>query len=82
MQKVRAPLYTISDALPDLVPFERFKKRKKQPWTSVTFSKVRDFICTQSGSVTNFAWLSVRLLRTFGSNGNWSCYYHNIPKYY
>ena len=28
------------DALPDLVAFVQFKKREKQPWRSVTFSKV------------------------------------------
>ena len=26
--------------LHDLVPFVQFKKRKKRPWRSVTFSKV------------------------------------------
>ena len=29
-----------SDALRDLVPFVQFKKRKKHPWRSITFSKV------------------------------------------
>ena len=28
------------DALRDLVPFVRFKKREKHPWKSVNFSKV------------------------------------------
>ena len=28
------------DALPDLVPLVQFKKHEKQPWRSVTFSKV------------------------------------------
>ena len=30
----------ICDALRDLVQFVQFKKRKKHPWRSVTFSKV------------------------------------------
>ena len=30
----------IYDALSDLVPFLRFKKREKHAWSSVTFSKV------------------------------------------
>ena len=29
-----------SDVLHDLVPFVQFKKREKEPWRSVTFSKV------------------------------------------
>ena len=33
----------ICDALHDLVPFAQFKKRKKHPWRSVTFSKVAGF---------------------------------------
>ena len=32
-----------SDALRDLVPFVQFKKREKNPWRSVTFSKVAGF---------------------------------------
>ena len=31
---------SIYDALHDLVPFVQFKKREKDPWRSVTFSKV------------------------------------------
>ena len=31
------------DALRDLVSFVQFKKRKKHPWRSVTFSKVVTF---------------------------------------
>ena len=31
------------DALRDLVPFVKFKKREKRPWRSVTFSKVAGF---------------------------------------
>ena len=31
------------DALRDLVPFLKFKKREKHPWRSVTFSKVACF---------------------------------------
>ena len=31
------------DALRDLVPFVQFKKRKKHPWRSDTFSKVAGF---------------------------------------
>ena len=31
---------SICGALRDLVPFVQFKKRKKHPWRSVTFSKV------------------------------------------
>ena len=30
----------ICDVLCDLVPFVQFKKREKDPWRSVTFSKV------------------------------------------
>ena len=30
-------------ALRDLMPFVQFKKRKKHPWRSVTFSKVAGF---------------------------------------
>ena len=30
----------ICDVLHDLVPFVQFRKRKKHPWRSVTFSKV------------------------------------------
>ena len=46
---IRSPLQTIyaqctigldSDVLRDLVPFKQFKKRKKHPWRSVTFSKI------------------------------------------
>ena len=33
----------ICDVLHDLVPFVQFKKREKQPWRSVTFSKVAGF---------------------------------------
>ena len=36
----------ICDALRDLVPFVQFKKREKDPWRSVTFSKVAGFINT------------------------------------
>ena len=32
----------ICDALHDLVPFAQFKKREKNPWRSVNFSKVAD----------------------------------------
>ena len=35
--------WKICDALRDLVPFVRFKKREKHPWRSVTFSKVAGF---------------------------------------
>ena len=28
------------DVLRDLVPFAQFKKREKDPWKSVTFSKI------------------------------------------
>ena len=31
------------DAVRDLVPFVQFKKLRKHPWRSVTFSKVRSF---------------------------------------
>ena len=31
---------TICGALHDSVPFIQFKKREKQPWRSVTFSKI------------------------------------------
>ena len=34
-------VYTICDALGDLVPFVQFKKRKKHSWRSVTFSKLQ-----------------------------------------
>ena len=30
-------------ALRDLVPFVQFKKREKDPWSSVSFSKVAGF---------------------------------------
>ena len=33
----------ICDALRDLVPFAHFKKREKNPWKSVNFSKVAGF---------------------------------------
>ena len=33
----------ICDALQDLVPFVHSKKYEKQPWRSVTFSKVAGF---------------------------------------
>ena len=33
-----------SDALRNLVPFAQFKKREKEPWRSVTFSKAVGFI--------------------------------------
>ena len=33
-------LLSIFDVLRDLVPFVQFKKRKKHPWRSITFSKV------------------------------------------
>ena len=33
-------LWYTCDALRDLVPFVQFKKREKQPWRSVAFSKV------------------------------------------
>ena len=33
----------ISDALRDLVAYVQFKKREKDPWRSVTFSKVAGF---------------------------------------
>ena len=33
----------ICDALRDLVPFAQFRNREKQPWSSVSFSKVADF---------------------------------------
>ena len=32
------------DALRDLEPFLQFKKREKQPWRSVNFGKVADFL--------------------------------------
>ena len=32
--------FTICDALRDLVPLAKFKKREKHPWRSVTFSKL------------------------------------------
>ena len=32
-----------TDALRDLVPFIKFKKREKRPWRNVTFSKAADF---------------------------------------
>ena len=31
------------DALRDLVPFVKFKKREKHPWRSLSFSKVTGF---------------------------------------
>ena len=31
------------DALHNLVPFAQFKRREKHSWSSVTFSKVKDF---------------------------------------
>ena len=34
-----------SDALGDLLPFVQFKKGKKHPWRSVTFSKSAGFSC-------------------------------------
>ena len=34
------PSGQMCDALRDLIPFARFKKREKHPWKSVTFSKV------------------------------------------
>ena len=33
----------ICDVLRDLAPFGEIKKREKQPWRSVTFSKVAGF---------------------------------------
>ena len=36
-------LKEICDKLHDLVPLVEFKKRKKHPWMSVTFSKVDVF---------------------------------------
>ena len=35
--------WVICDALFDLVPFVKVKKREKYPWGSVTFSKVASF---------------------------------------
>ena len=32
--------HRICDALRDMVPFVKFKKREKHPWKSATFSKV------------------------------------------
>ena len=37
---VRMIRIIICDALRDVVPFVLFKKRKKYPWSNVTFSKV------------------------------------------
>ena len=34
---------SICDVLRDLVSFVQFKKREKQPWRSVTLSKVADY---------------------------------------
>ena len=34
-------IYSYVVPLQDLVPFTQFKKRKKHPWRSVTFSKVK-----------------------------------------
>ena len=34
---------TICDVLHDLVPFAQFKKREKNPWRNVTFSKVAGY---------------------------------------
>ena len=38
-------LITIRDVLRDLLPFVQFKKRKKHPWRSITFSKVAGSAC-------------------------------------
>ena len=35
----------LCDVLPDLVPFVQYKKRKKHPWRSVTFTKVAGLAC-------------------------------------
>ena len=40
MQKKAHYFFIICDALHDLVLFAQFKKRKKHPWKSVTFSNV------------------------------------------
>ena len=34
---------SICNAMRDLLPFVQFKKREKQPWRSVTFSKIAGF---------------------------------------
>ena len=34
------PVFSICNALHDLVPFVQFKKREKNPWRSVNFSNV------------------------------------------
>ena len=45
------------DALRDLVPFVKFKKREKRPWRSVTFSKVAGF---SQIAITNVASMAFK----------------------
>ena len=47
----------ICDALSDLVPFVQIKKREKQPWSSVTFSKIRTLNCMKFMYLWYFAKL-------------------------
>ena len=42
---IRSISKIICDALRNLVSFVQFKKCEKQPWSSVTFSKVASFNC-------------------------------------
>ena len=45
-------IYNKWDSLSELVRFVQFKKREKQPWRSVTFSKVAGFLnCTNGTEV-------------------------------
>ena len=48
---------TICDALCDLVPFVQFKKREKDPWRSVNFSKVACTNATKSLNGPHLVWI-------------------------
>ena len=52
----------ICNVLHDLVLFVQFKKREKQPWRSVTFSEVVDFLPATLLKVTLFHGCFLRLL--------------------
>ena len=44
LEQAYEDMWNICDVLRDLAPFVKFKKCEKQPWRSVTFSKVAGFI--------------------------------------
>ena len=56
------------DVLSDLVPFVQYKKHEKNPWKSVTFSKVQAFLACNFTKSNTPPWVFFAFFKLYKGN--------------